>query len=65
MKQQSPWLTLFRYLYSIIIGAVIVQVIFTNHDFSLWRVGLAAIAIVVGAVVHVVLELAVREAMGE
>jgi hypothetical protein len=62
---KSPWLYLFRYFYTLVIGATITQVLFTNHDFAWWRVGLAAISVVVGAVVFAVLELAVERAMGE
>jgi uncharacterized membrane protein YcaP (DUF421 family) len=61
----NHWLTLFRYLYSLIIGAVIMQVLFTNHDFAWWRVGLAAIAIVLAAAIFAALELAVEKAMGD
>jgi hypothetical protein len=58
----SPWLTLARYLYGMTIGATIVEILFTNHDFTLWRVGLAALVVLLGAVVHTILELAVQKA---
>lgn len=61
----SPWLTLCRYLYSLIIGATIMQVLFYGHDVTLWRVGLAALAVLVGGVVHAILELAVQKASSD
>ena len=56
-----PWLTLFRYLYSLVMGATIMQVLLSNHDFTWWRVGLAACAAVVAGVVLAILGLAFQK----
>lgn len=60
---KSPWLTLARYIYSLLIGGTISLVLLTNHDITWWRVGLAIVAVIVAGVVHAVLELAVLKAM--
>lgn len=61
----SPWLTLARYLYSLIIGATIMQVLFYGHDVTWWRVGLAVCAVLLAGGVLAILELAVQKASSD
>lgn len=58
----TPLLTLFRYIFGLVMGAVIVPVLFTSHDITLWRVGMAAGVIVVAGVIFTLLEMAIVKA---
>jgi hypothetical protein len=63
MKQS--WLTLFRYIYSLTIGATSALVIFYSHDITIANVVMLVGSIVVAGMVLAVIELVIWEAMSE
>jgi hypothetical protein len=58
----NHWLTLILFLVAVAVGATIPPIIFTGHDVTLWRVGLAVVAGLVAGAVITVLYLAFQEA---